>query len=172
MSDHKDSIVFSPGCIGKIELKNRIVRSGTFENAATVDGKVTERLIEIYRKLAKGGVGFIIRGNVSVYSKAFTRYLVLGIYDDTFISGLKKISQTVHNTNGECRVMVQLQHPGRQVLNPETLSKLNTYLPPAYMSYIKRHKEVIQSYHHPQHSVEPTAPSAVFDTLLKQTRGR
>ncbi len=169
MSDRKDSIVFSPGFIGKIELKNRIVRSATFENAATVDGKVTDHLIEIYRKLAKGGVGLIITGNVSVYSKAFTRHLILGIYDDTFISGLKKLSQTVHNTNNDCRVMLQLQHPGRQVLNTETLSKLNPYLPPAYISYIKKHKEDIESYQHPRHSVEPTAPSAVFDTLFEQT---
>lgn len=169
MTDRKNSIVFSPCCIRKIELKNRIVRSATFENAANVDGKVTEQLIEIYHKLAKGGVGLIITGNVSVYSKAFTRHRVLGIYDDNFISGLKKISQTVHDTNSECKVMVQLQHPGRQVLNPETLSKLNPYLPPAYMSYIKRHQEVIQSYQHPPHRVEPTAPSAIFDTLFEQT---
>ncbi len=169
MTDRKNSIVFSPCCIRKIELKNRIVRSATFENAANIDGKVTEQLIEIYHKLAKGGVGLIITGNVSVYSKAFTRHRVLGIYDDNFISGLKKISQTVHDTNSECKVMVQLQHPGRQVLNPETLSKLNPYLPPAYMSYIKRHQEVIQSYQHPPHRVEPTAPSAIFDTLFEQT---
>ncbi len=169
MPDRKNSIVFSPCCIRKIELKNRIVRSATFENAANVDGKVTEQLIEIYHKLAKGGVGLIITGNVSVYSKAFTRHRVLGIYDDNFISGLKKMSQTVHDTNSECKVMVQLQHPGRQVLNPETLSKLNPFLPPAYMSYIKRHQEVIQSYQHPPHRVEPTAPSAIFDTLFEQT---
>jgi len=169
MTDRKNSIVFSPCCIRKIELKNRIVRSATFENAANVDGKVTEQLIEIYHKLAKGGVGLIITGNVSVYSKAFTRHRVLGIYDDNFISGLKKISQTVHDTDSECKIMVQLQHPGRQVLNPETLSKLNPYLPPAYLSYIKRHQEVIQSYQHPPHSVEPTAPSAIFDTLFEQT---
>jgi len=49
MIQRKDSIVFSPGRIGNIELKNRLVRSATYDNAATAEGRVTEKIIEIYR---------------------------------------------------------------------------------------------------------------------------
>ena len=90
MIQRKDSIVFSPGRIGNIELKNRLVRSATFDNAATAEGRVTERMIEIYRTLAKGGVGLIITGIVGVYKKAMAPHLILGNYDDSFLPELEK----------------------------------------------------------------------------------
>ena len=56
MIQRKDSIVFSPGRISNIELKNRLVRSATYDNAATSEGRATERIIEIYRTLAPGSL--------------------------------------------------------------------------------------------------------------------
>ncbi|MBI4767342.1 MAG: hypothetical protein HY787_22570 [Deltaproteobacteria bacterium] len=44
----KDNLmVFRPGRIGRLELKNRLVRSATYENAATEHGEVTETLVEL-----------------------------------------------------------------------------------------------------------------------------
>jgi len=43
-------------------LKNRLVRSATYEHMAAEDGKATDQLINFYSKLAKGGVGLIILG--------------------------------------------------------------------------------------------------------------
>lgn len=40
-------MAFKPGEIGGIKLKNRLVRSATFENMATEDGKVTEIQVEL-----------------------------------------------------------------------------------------------------------------------------
>ena len=34
--------LFSPGKIGKVEIKNRIVRSATYTHTANADGKVTD----------------------------------------------------------------------------------------------------------------------------------
>ncbi|MDB4304106.1 NADH:flavin oxidoreductase, partial [Desulfosarcina sp.] len=45
--------------INGMQLKNRLVRSATYENMAAEDGKVTDKLIKFYSKLAKGGVGLI-----------------------------------------------------------------------------------------------------------------
>ncbi len=60
MHIRENSIVFTPARIGPLEVKNRLVRSATHENAATSGGEVSEFLVELYRTLAKGGVGLII----------------------------------------------------------------------------------------------------------------
>ncbi|GAH82279.1 unnamed protein product, partial [marine sediment metagenome] len=55
-------ICSEPKKIGKIEIKNRFVRSATYEHAASEDGSVTDELILLYKTLAEGGVGLIITG--------------------------------------------------------------------------------------------------------------
>jgi 2,4-dienoyl-CoA reductase-like NADH-dependent reductase (Old Yellow Enzyme family) len=166
MIQKKDSIVFSGSRIGNLELKNRLVRSATYDNAATAEGRVTDKMIEIYRTIAKGGVGLIITGAVGVYKKAKGPHFILGNYDDSFIPDLKKISQAVHDSDGECKIMAQLLHPGRQVINPEDSMKLIPFLPKVFMSYIEQHPEVLQSQEQPTQPVEATAPSPVFDSLF------
>jgi 2,4-dienoyl-CoA reductase-like NADH-dependent reductase (Old Yellow Enzyme family) len=169
MIQRKESIVFRPGRIGNIELKNRLVRSATYDNAATAEGRATEKMIEIYRTLARGGIGLIITGIVGVYKKAVAPHLILGNYDDSYIPELKKISQAVHEADGDCKIMAQLHHPGRQVIHPEDLMKFLPYLPKVYMSYIEQHPEALQSQDQPTKRIEPTAPSAVYDNLFDRT---
>jgi 2,4-dienoyl-CoA reductase-like NADH-dependent reductase (Old Yellow Enzyme family) len=169
MATRKNSVVFSPGHIGRIQLKNRLVRSATFENAVNIDGKVTDELIEIYRALGRGGVGLIITGAACVYPKALTPLSILRIYNDSFIPDLIRISRAVHEAESDCRVMIQLTHPGRQVWHPETMPKFLPYLPQALISHIQKHPEVAQSQGHSPYGVEPTAPSPVLDTLLGAT---
>jgi len=41
-------ILFSPGKIGNVKIKNRIVRSATYTRSATDDGYVTDKLIKYY----------------------------------------------------------------------------------------------------------------------------
>jgi len=41
MKSRKDSVVFQPGSIDSLQLKNRLVRSATFENAASETGEAT-----------------------------------------------------------------------------------------------------------------------------------
>jgi 2,4-dienoyl-CoA reductase-like NADH-dependent reductase (Old Yellow Enzyme family) len=52
------------GKIGSLTLKNRIIRAATSETMATVDGAVTDQLVELYTDLAKGGAGLIITGHM------------------------------------------------------------------------------------------------------------
>ena len=52
--------LFSPKKIGNVEIQNRIVRSATELAAADDDGYVTDEYIELYKKLAEGGIGLII----------------------------------------------------------------------------------------------------------------
>jgi 2,4-dienoyl-CoA reductase-like NADH-dependent reductase (Old Yellow Enzyme family) len=54
--------IFEETRIGNLVLKNRIVRSATWENRARDDGLVTDELIDFTSELARGGVGLIVTG--------------------------------------------------------------------------------------------------------------
>jgi len=169
MSNRKNSIVFKPGQIGNIELKNRLVRSATYENAANEDGTVSEKLVEIYRDLSRGGVGLIVTGATGTYPKALFPHLMMGIYDDRFIPGLKKIPQAVKAADERCKIMLQLHHPGRQVRDSKTQKKIVSYRPEALQVYLSKHPEILKNVKEPDHTIEPVAPSAVFDPLFERT---
>jgi len=49
-----------PGKIGRLSVKNRLVRAATSETMATVDGDATDPLAELYADLAIGGAGLIL----------------------------------------------------------------------------------------------------------------
>ena len=58
--------IFEPMKMNHMELKNRLVRSATWEGIANPDGSMTRKAYDIYKELAKGGVGAIITGFTSV----------------------------------------------------------------------------------------------------------
>lgn len=60
------SILFSPARIGNMALKNRFVRSATWENMATDTGHMTDKLYDIYQELAEGDVGLIVTGYANI----------------------------------------------------------------------------------------------------------
>ena len=169
MVTRKDSIVFTPVRIGQLEIKNRLVRSATYENAATKEGEVSDFLVDLYRTLAKGGVGLIITGVASVYSKARQMHLGMRVDSDSFIPSLKKIPRVIRESAPECKVMLQLGHPGRQVINPEDAIKLLPVLPQAFLVYLQRHPELMVPPGEAPHMVEPTAPSAIYDPIFDRT---
>jgi 2,4-dienoyl-CoA reductase-like NADH-dependent reductase (Old Yellow Enzyme family) len=168
MSDRENSIVLTPVHLGPLEIKNRLVRSATFERAATSNGEVSDFLVELYRTLAKGGVGLIMTGIAGVYSKALSPSFSMRADHDDFIPGLKKIPASVREADPDCRVMLQLHHPGRQVIHPENIPKLLPVLPPALLNYLQNQPEnAAPSEAH--RVIEPTAPSAVYDAIFDRT---
>jgi len=169
MKARENSIVFTPAGLGPLQLKNRLVRSATYENAATSKGEVSEFLVELYGNLAKGGVGLIITSATGVYPKAPSFPLAMRADNDSFIPSLKKIPQTVREGNPDCKVMLQLHHPGRQVVLPGNAAKFLPLLPPALITYVQKHPEVLVPPEGVAHEVEPTAPSAVYDATFDRT---
>lgn len=169
MSDRKDSIVFTSGRIGELEIKNRLVRSATHAGAATHKGEVSDFLVDLYRALAKGGVGLIITGVAGVYAKALAPELLVGAYNDDSIASLRKIPQAVREVAPGCKVILQLGHPGRQVINREDAVKLITATPPVLMAYIQKHPEILAPPEEAPTVVEPTAPSALYDAVFDRT---
>jgi 2,4-dienoyl-CoA reductase-like NADH-dependent reductase (Old Yellow Enzyme family) len=106
------SILFEPMKLGNVEIKNRFVRSATYEGMAAETGEVTDGIIKICQQLAKGDVGLIIPGLLYVHplGRAFRHQA--GIHNDDMIPGLKKVVETVHQQGG--KIAFQLAHAGRQ----------------------------------------------------------
>lgn len=111
----KDYEIFSRGKIGKLVLKNRLVRSATCEYQIGPNGEVNETVCDIYRNLALGGVGMIITGLMAVSRDSRGVPEQACIYDNEHILQIKRIVDAVHDTDTETMVIAQLCHPGRQV---------------------------------------------------------
>jgi 2,4-dienoyl-CoA reductase-like NADH-dependent reductase (Old Yellow Enzyme family) len=82
------SKLFEPSSIGTLRIKNRFVRSATWEGMATEDGSCTSRLVELTGDLAKGEVGLIVSGHAFVSPEGQAGPWQLGIHDDKFIPDL------------------------------------------------------------------------------------
>lgn len=106
------SILFTPAKIGNIEIKNRFVNSATEEAMATDTGELTDKIINRYQKLAKGEVGLIISGQLSVHPLGRTRRHQACFHSDDFIPGLSKLVEAVHKH--DAKIVLQLGHAGIQ----------------------------------------------------------
>lgn len=97
---------------GKLNAKNRIVRSATWEDMADDDGSVTDRLLALYRRLSDGGIGTIITSGTYVLEKGKGLHGQIGIHDDALIPGLTKLADTIHS-GGACAI-AQIGYCGNQ----------------------------------------------------------
>ncbi|MRR15480.1 MAG: NADH:flavin oxidoreductase [Deltaproteobacteria bacterium] len=168
MPSRQNSLVFSPGRIGNLEIENRLVRSATFEHAATPEGEVSEALIRIHTILARGGVGLIVAGIAWIHPRTLAPPHITRADADTFLPGLTRLAQAVHDARPGCRILLQLHHPGRQVITPDApLSP--AALPPGMVAYANRHPEAPSHPAEPGLVPEPVAPSALPDALFHRT---
>lgn len=88
--------VFETARLGNIELKNRLVRSATWEGIADPDGSVTEEAYEIYEELAKGGAGAIITGFTSVALHDYYFGGMMRLCDDSLVPQYRKLTDIIH----------------------------------------------------------------------------
>ena len=106
------SVLFEETTINSMTLKNRFVRSATWEGMATDDGRCTAQLIDMMTQLADGGVGLIISGHSYVSREGQAGPKQMGIYEDRLLPGLTQMVSAVHARNG--KIIVQLAHAGCQ----------------------------------------------------------
>ncbi|WP_242840700.1 NADH:flavin oxidoreductase [Clostridium hydrogeniformans] len=134
-------MLFQESNIGNLKLKNRFVRSATWENMATENGKVTDKLIKMYEDLAKGGVGLIITGYAYITKEEQPAGKMLGIYDDSFIEEYKPLVKVIED-NGAKGIM-QIVYGGsqtsfnlgeREILGPSAVPDILTKVTPKEMT--------------------------------------
>lgn len=104
--------LFDPASINGMTLRNRLVRSATWEGMCDVDGRPTDKLVNCYRDLAKGGVGLIISGYTFVRPEGKQLPGKMGIHTDDFAPVMKALTKTVHDEGG--KICIQLVHCGGQ----------------------------------------------------------
>ena len=88
--------IFEEITLPNLSLKNRLVRSATWEAVAADDGSIDERAYRIYDELAAGGVGAVITGFTSVSDD--DRYFegMMRLSRDGLVPQYRRLSDTVH----------------------------------------------------------------------------
>jgi 2,4-dienoyl-CoA reductase-like NADH-dependent reductase (Old Yellow Enzyme family) len=110
--------MFEPIEISGMKIRNRTVRSATYEGMGTVAGEPTQALANLYSSLADGEIGLIFtsaalieRYKIPLPEDAGLPY-PLFIDDDSVIGLWKKIVEDVHASGA--LIAMQVVHPGRQ----------------------------------------------------------
>ena len=104
--------LFEESTIAGMTLKNRIIRSATHEGMGNPDGYPLEDLKKLYIRLAKGGVGAIITGYVSVQKNGKTLKNMRMFDDDRYIEAYRDLNQEMRQYN--VPVICQIAHGGIQ----------------------------------------------------------
>ncbi|MFC1980633.1 FAD-dependent oxidoreductase [Chloroflexota bacterium] len=102
--------LFSPAKIANVKLKNHIVMLPMGTSYAGISGEVTSRTIDYFVERARGGVGLVEPGNVSIDGRIALNQLVLD--SDWFLDGHYQLVEAVHACG--TKIAIQLNHPGRQ----------------------------------------------------------
>lgn len=133
--------LFDETKIKNMNLKNRFVRSATWEGLANDDGHTNEDIINVYEDLAKGNVGLIITSYAHIVAEEQSNRNMLGIYDDTFIDDYKTLVEKVHSYGS--KIMMQIVYGGsntgyntedRLIYGPSSVSHLNRNITPKEMT--------------------------------------
>jgi 2,4-dienoyl-CoA reductase-like NADH-dependent reductase (Old Yellow Enzyme family)/NADPH-dependent 2,4-dienoyl-CoA reductase/sulfur reductase-like enzyme len=104
--------LLSPGRIGNLELRNRIVMAAMGTNFAAADGHCTERLIAYYEARAKGGAGLLVlETSAALWPSGASMPNTIAFSDDVFLPGLTELTRRVHGHGA--RIVAQLNHSGK-----------------------------------------------------------
>jgi 2,4-dienoyl-CoA reductase-like NADH-dependent reductase (Old Yellow Enzyme family) len=98
--------LFSPLTVAGIRLANRIVMSPYPSGLAAPDGFLGDELISYYVQRAHGSVGLIISEPAHVLPPDTDTASHIGLYDDVFIPGLRRLVQAVRGSYSHLLVMV------------------------------------------------------------------
>ncbi len=114
--------IFEETGIKGLKIKNRLVRSATWEGMCDPDGRPTERLCRLYKSLADGGIGLLISGYTFVKPEGKQLAGTLGINTNAFKGDYERLIKTVHDSGGT--IAMQLVHAGGQAIPDYSGSEL------------------------------------------------
>ena len=112
-SEARLDVLFQPGRIGRLELKNRIVKSPQSTGLSNMDGTVSQRSVNHYKRLAEGGTGLVMTEYTYIDDDAAKAiHCQLGNTRREHVPGLGWLVDEVHAAGA--RIGMQLAHGGRQ----------------------------------------------------------
>lgn len=97
--------IFDKTSLHSLELNNRIFRSATWMAMADYNGYVTDKIVDLYKSYANGGIGAIITGITSVVPVDMMLDGIMVFSDDSYIPGHKRITDAVHEAGS--RIFLQ-----------------------------------------------------------------
>lgn len=115
--------LFTPLQINGVELKNRIVMSPMHDGLGLTGGDVNQQVIEYFAARAKGGVGLIINGFTVACPDELCGTAGAGQSHLTTLdnrNSFQLLAERLHEY--DCKLFVQLHHPGRSVYAPQFLN--------------------------------------------------
>ncbi len=104
--------VFEESTLAGMRLRNRLVRSATWEGMAGPEGHVTDRLVGVYEEVAAGGVGLIISSYLFVDIEGRQPPDQIGAHCDDLVPGLARLAVAAHD--GGAPIVGQIVHCGGQ----------------------------------------------------------
>ena len=116
------SILFESARLKNMTLRNRFVRSATYDGMSDPTGQVTDRQINLIAGLAEGGVGLIITAITYVHPSGQVSSFMNSIAEDSCIPGLQKLARAAHQRGA--KIAVQLYHGGREARFVKTRGQL------------------------------------------------
>ncbi|MDP3762391.1 MAG: hypothetical protein Q8R01_17950 [Ramlibacter sp.] len=96
-----------------LTIGNRIAKASMTERLAEPDGTPGIKLLRLYQAFAKGGAGLILSGNVAVDPDHLEGY---GNMTSEHLPGSAFAELARHAQVGSARMLLQLNHPGRQAM--------------------------------------------------------
>jgi 2,4-dienoyl-CoA reductase (NADPH2) len=112
MTVHHHQNLLAPIEIGRVKLRNRIMKTGAGTSFIEKNGQVGDRMIGFYEALAKGGVGLVTVESTGVDFPAGIHHpsVQLHFENDSYLPGFQKLTEAVHKQH--CPVFIQLFHSG------------------------------------------------------------
>lgn len=116
--------LFSEGKIANLTIRNRLVRSATWDPSILHTKRMTDEVLDIYRKLSLGGVGMIITGGFPVFNEQVQngdqgKWLLS--FNEIRVEGIERLSEVVHSSSMDCKVIAQIED-GRLTARPSSTS--------------------------------------------------
>ena len=101
--------LLEPGAIGRLRLKNRVIFGPCETLYATVDGEVTQRIIDYYVRRAKGGASLLVVHSAQACTKLdpidpFPNSL--RVDDNAYVPMLSELTEHVHRTGAKIAILV------------------------------------------------------------------
>ena len=126
---HAPHKVFTPGQLGPLTLRNRVIKTATFEGMCP-EGNPSSALLEHHRQLAAGGVGMttVAYCSVSPEGRTYGHQLLMS---EEILPALRRLTEAVHGEGaaaalqlGHCGYFASTRVIGRKPLAPSRVFNL------------------------------------------------
>lgn len=117
--------IAEPIKVGPMVAKNRIWFAPCWTRFASVNGEVTQQLIDHYVARARGGVGLITQEATAVDGNHIWFEPQIGIWDDKFAPALHRLVEAVHMY--DVPIIAQFHHSGMFGTDPVAPSRVSCF---------------------------------------------